>query len=172
MIALSLVLARPDLVRSLTLLGSASSFPAAAREGMRARAGVLREQGMAAVVEPSLERWYTAETRKRRPDLMDRVSKTLLGDDPWVQAAIWDIVADLEVTDRLGEILCPALVVVGAEDTSTPPAASEVLATGIRRARLVVVPRAAHLVTVEAPEAVNAALLPFLASIRGERLVG
>lgn len=162
MLAQATVLARPDLVRTLTLIGTASTFPEAARESMRARAQAIREGGMAAVLQSSLERWFTPELRGRRPDIVDRVTKTILADDPATQAAVWDIVATFDVQDRLGEIQCPTLVLVGELDPSTPPAAATALMKGIAGAKMIILPGVSHIVTVEAPQAVNSELVSFL----------
>ena len=162
MIAQATVLARPDLVRSLILMGTASKFSVEARAGMKARAEAIRKGGMAAVLSSSLDRWFTPETRARRPDLIDRVTKTILGDDPAVHAAIWEIISQFDVHDRLGEVRCPTLVLVGEQDPSTPPAAALALADAIPGARMVVLPKASHMIQLEAPEEVNAELKGFL----------
>lgn len=163
MIAQVAALTRPQLIRSLTLIGTAPSFPNEVRGSMRARAELVRTQGMAAVVESSLERWFTQETRERRPDIMDRLTKTLLADDAATHATIWDMISGLDLDNRLSEISCPTLVLVGEKDPSTPPAIASRLAGAIKGSSLVVVPEASHIVTVEAPSAVNTALLGFLA---------
>ena len=162
MIAQPLALARPDLLRSLTLIGTASEFSEEVRGALRARAQTIRSQGMTAVLASSLERWFTPETRSQRPDIMDRLTKTVLGDDPAHQAAIWDLIARLDVRERLGELRCPTLVLVGEQDASTPPAAAKDVAAAILNAELQVLPRTAHIVTVEAPEVVNHAIVTFL----------
>ncbi len=163
MIAQTLALAYPHLVRSLTLIGTASTFPQPARNAMKDRAQTVRAGGMAAVLASSLQRWFTPATIAQRPDIVDRVTKTILADDPAVHAAIWDIIANFDVYDRLAEIACPTLILVGEQDSSTPPAAASALARGIRGSRLVIIPNAAHILNVEAPFAVNAALQNFLA---------
>lgn len=119
---------------------------------------------MAAVVQSTLERWFTPETRARRPDIMDRVSKTLLADNPAVHAAIWEMIAAFETHDRLKEITCPTLVLVGDRDPSTPPSTASALAKAIAGAEVVVIPNASHLVTVEAPVAVSTEMQRFLVS--------
>jgi len=169
MLAQATVLARPELIRTLTLIGTASTFPEAVRDGMRARAQALRADGMKAVLQSSLERWYTPEFLIGRPDIVDRVTKTILTDDPAIQAAIWEMIAGFEVRDRLGEIQCPTLVLVGERDPSTPPSVAAVLAEGIPGARMVVIPNASHIVTVEAPVAMNAELQRFMGALRPAR---
>jgi len=162
MIAQVITLTRPGLVRSLTLIGTASHFPEVVRDGMRARAKTARAGGMAAVLQSSLERWFTPETRTQRPDIVDRITKTLLGNDPATHAAIWDVISKLDIHTRLGEIRCPTLILVGERDPSTPPSVAYGLLEAIPSAKITVIPDASHIVTVEAPAAVNDALEEFL----------
>jgi pimeloyl-ACP methyl ester carboxylesterase len=65
-------------------------------------------------------------------------------------------------TPTLATISCPTLVIVGAEDTLTPPAESEKLAKAVKGAKLVKVPKAGHLSNIESPEAFIAALTAFV----------
>ena len=65
-------------------------------------------------------------------------------------------------TPDLGRIRCPALVIVGEEDTVTPPADAELLARTIPGTELVALPRAGHLSNLEAPEDFSGALTRFL----------
>lgn len=74
------------------------------------------------------------------------------------------ILARESVYDQLGQIKTPTLVVVGAEDVPTPVARAERIAEKIPGAKLVVIPNAGHLCTVEEPDAVNAAIKDFLAA--------
>lgn len=68
-----------------------------------------------------------------------------------------------DTLDRLAGIAAPTLVLTGAEDILTPPSAAQELADGIPGARLQILERGGHLMSVEYPEAVAAALLAFLA---------
>ncbi len=164
MIAQVVAVTFPQLIRTLSLIGTAPSFPDEVRRGMQARAELVRAQGMAAIVESSLERWLTRNTREHRPDITDRLIKTLLGDDAPTHAAIWDIISGLDLDERLSDITCPTLVLVGEQDPSTPPAVARRLAGAIERSSLMVIPNSSHIATVEAPAAVNTALLDFLAA--------
>ena len=162
MLAQATVLARPDLVLTLTLIGTASTFTEAARSGMRARASLVRTEGMASILGSSLDRWFTPEFRSARPDIIDRVTTTILADDPAIHSAIWEMIAGFDVHERLDEIKCPTLILVGALDPSTPPSAATAMLQAIAGATMVVLPGVSHIATVEAPGAVNAELLAFL----------
>lgn len=63
----------------------------------------------------------------------------------------------------LSAIACPTLVLVGDGDELTPPPLAEEIAAGISGARLVVIPQCGHLSTLERPQAVNAALVEWMA---------
>lgn len=70
-----------------------------------------------------------------------------------------------DVTERVGEIRLPTLVVCGAEDRMTPLRQSQFLAGAIPSARLEVIPQAGHMAMLEQPQAVANVLRPFIGSI-------
>jgi 3-oxoadipate enol-lactonase len=76
-------------------------------------------------------------------------------------AGCCDAIAKLDLLDRLKEIECPTLVIVGEEDPGTPPEAAKLIQANIPGAELVIIPSAAHLSNVEQAEAFNKALTKF-----------
>lgn len=64
--------------------------------------------------------------------------------------------------DTLAKITCPTLILVGDQDTVTPPADSKLMADRIKGAKLVTIPGAGHLSPLEQPRAFNKALREFL----------
>ncbi|MCX4745921.1 alpha/beta fold hydrolase [Kitasatospora sp. NBC_01287] len=162
MLGQSLAATEPDLVRSLTLIGTTASFSADGRAAMLERARTARSGGMAALLPATIARWFTPETVARRPDLIDRVTTTLLADDPLVHAAVWEMIAGLDLAPGLGRIGCPTLVLVGTEDRSTPVAAAQELRDGIAGARLEIIPDTSHLAPLEHPGLTNTHLRSFL----------
>lgn len=65
--------------------------------------------------------------------------------------------------DLLAKITCPALVMTGEHDAWASPAQHEAIAAAIPGSELVVVPGAGHMIQLEAPDAVNAAIADWLA---------
>jgi pimeloyl-ACP methyl ester carboxylesterase len=64
--------------------------------------------------------------------------------------------------DRLPEIDCPALTIVGAEDHGTPPEMARQIHASLRGSERVVIERAGHLSNIEQPAAFNDTLLGLL----------
>ena len=165
MIAQALALSRPDLVRSLVLIGTAASFPEQDRQALHARATLARVGGMAAVLPSTVERWFTPATVSGRPDIIDRVAKTLLGGDAAVHAAMWDMIAGLDFADRLHRIEHPTLILVGDLDPSCPPSAARALQAGIAGSRLEILPETSHMAILERPDLANEHIIAFLAKL-------
>ncbi len=162
MVAQYFALNHPELVRSLCLIGSACTLPEPVRQAMRERAARARREGMQAVLAMATGHWFATEFRQRRPDVIDRVEKTFLGFEPGQYAALWEMIATLETRERLAELVCPTLVLVGEQDASTPSAAARVIGERIAGAQVEVIAGAAHLVPMEAPQEINRLLQTFL----------
>jgi len=78
--------------------------------------------------------------------------------------AIFGVTDREPIQDEIEKITAPTLVVVGSEDVATPVAKAELIASTIPGAQLVTLPGVGHVSTLEAPDAVNAAIVPFLAT--------
>ena len=68
-------------------------------------------------------------------------------------------------TSTLADIVIPALVVVGAEDALTPPAASKEIVAGLVHGRYAEIAGAGHLTPLERPDELNEELLVFLQEV-------
>ncbi|MBB2158401.1 alpha/beta fold hydrolase [Gluconacetobacter diazotrophicus] len=164
MIAQELAISYPDRIRSLTLAATAASFSEEVRDYLRDHGSTARAQGMISAL-PSLPLSLAGSTLQRRPDLLERLTKTTLAMDSGVYAAAWSEIADFDAADRLGSIQCPTLLLVGEEDRNTPPAVSALIARAISGAEVVVIPEASHMVPLEAAERFNRELLRFLRDV-------
>ncbi|MFC1878344.1 alpha/beta fold hydrolase [Chloroflexota bacterium] len=70
-----------------------------------------------------------------------------------------------DASERLAEVCLPTLLVCGEEDKMTPLRYSQFMADRITDARLVSIPGAGHMVMLERPQAVAAAMVNFLEGI-------
>jgi 3-oxoadipate enol-lactonase len=100
------------------------------------------------------------------PDLLAEVVETMSRIDPAAYrlgaAAVW--LADQR--DRAAAIDVPTLVLVGDDDSITPPSLSEELLGMIAGSRLEVIEGAGHLANIEQPQAFNRAIESFLSRQR------
>ncbi|XHR85952.1 MAG: alpha/beta fold hydrolase [Gloeotrichia echinulata GP01] len=71
-------------------------------------------------------------------------------------------IIDCDTTNRLKDIHCPTLVLVGKQDILTPVKFSQQLAQGIPNAKLIVLDCGGHGFLVESPQTVASAMLQFL----------
>lgn len=125
------------------------------------RIAKVEAEGMAAIVDTVLERWFTAGFRQRAPEQVAIVRDMLLGTAPAGYSANCAAVRDMDQRADIGSIGVPTLVIAGTHDGSTPAADGRAVADAIPGARFVELD-AAHLSNWEQSEQFNQALLAFL----------
>jgi len=157
----------PEVVRSLVLCDTTSRFPADVGPVWEERIRTVEAKGMEAMVEPTLQRWFTAPFRERRPEVMDRVRAMLRATPPQGYTGCCHAIPKINTTDRLREVRCPALVIVGEEDPGTPVEMARAIYAALPSAELVILRSASHLSNMEQPEEFNRVLLGFLDKVSG-----
>jgi 3-oxoadipate enol-lactonase len=158
MIGQTLALARPDLVKSLVLCDTSSNFSLDVEE----RARTVAAGGLEPMVEPTLRRFLSDSFRARAPEVVQKVAEMIRSTPVPGYLGCCHAVSKMAVGARLGDIRCPALVVVGEHDMVTPLSMAMEIHQGIRDSELFVVPDAAHLANLEQPDLFNDALSRFL----------
>jgi 3-oxoadipate enol-lactonase len=162
MVAQTFALDYPEIVESLILADTTSEYAPEARRAFEERARAVETHGIGPIVESTLERWFTPEYRLAEPAKVDEIRSTLSLADQFGYAAACRAVAGVDLTDRLGKLTMPALVIVGSEDPGTPPSAAERLRDAIPGARLEVISGASHLSNVSHAAEFNALVDGFL----------
>lgn len=150
MIAQEFAITHPERVSGLMLCGCPGAMPPEARPMILERGLAAERGGMAAVVDGTIERWFTADFRSQ--PVVETVRKRLLSDDVAGWSAAWTAIADFAALPRLGAVRAPTLVVSGSADVATPFAASTALAAAIPGAELAVLPGASHMMQFEGAE--------------------
>ena len=157
-IALTLALDHPRRVLALGLMGGGArlkvspeliqntSNPATLSHALQA----IAEMAFSPVVEPRVKQLAMQRMAATR-------STVLNGD--FIACNQFDIM------DRLAKIRVPTLVVCGADDRMTPLRYSEHLVSSIKRAELIIVPDAGHMVMIEKPKEVASAITSFISGI-------
>lgn len=158
---------RPELIRSLTLLGTSAGPEDPEKVKRYKLLGTvyrmtaippLRKQvlpimfGPAFLADPTkqavIDEWERRLKRCRRSG----VSKAVMG-----------VANRLPIEGEIGRITAPTLVIVGADDVATPPHQAQLIAQRIPGARLERIPDCGHSSTLEQPATVTGLLRDFLA---------
>jgi 3-oxoadipate enol-lactonase len=146
----------PGRVAALSLVCTSAYLPPA--DGWYARATQVRSGGLAAISAAVISRWFTPAYAAAAPSVIDQFRAGLEGTDPEGYACCCEAIAGMDLRADLAAITAPALVIAGADDPATPPEHGAAIAAGIAGARLEVIPDAAHLAAVSAPDTVADAL--------------
>ena len=155
-------LAAPERLDRLVIVSSTSHIPPEGRGMWDERIAVARAQGMQAHVEATLARWFTAPYRAAHPEVMARIG-ALIAATPVAGFAGWGAaICTLDVTAQLDAVRAPTLVICGADDPGTPPAANQAIAAAIPGSRLEIIPHASHQLVIEQAETFNRLLTEFL----------
>ncbi len=162
MIGQVLALKNPGMLQSLILCDTSSRIPEEALPIWEERIGLAQKQGMDALVESTMERWFTASFRRRPLPALDKIRGMIRTTPVKGYVGCSRAIMRLNLTERLREITLPSFIIVGEEDPGTPVAASQVIHEQIKGSELVILKSAAHLSNIEQQDAFNTAVMAFL----------
>jgi 3-oxoadipate enol-lactonase len=159
-IAMAYALARPEKVEGLILMDTTAGYGEEMRPAWEQRAIDVEARGMEPVAAVNLPRWFSDDFLES--DAAREVRDRLLSNDAASYAAACRALGAFDVRDRLVEIRCPTLILVGAEDPATPVAMSREIHERIRDSELHLLDGLRHLAPVEAPERIGRLVASFL----------
>jgi 3-oxoadipate enol-lactonase len=127
----------------------------------------VKQRGSAPAIEAMLPRLLAESTRQTRSDVVEYVGAMMQRQRPaGIVGALLGMAERPDSTTLLPTITAQTLVVFGAADVITPAQTEGPgLADSIPHARLVVIPNAGHMSSLEQPEAFNRTVREFLAQV-------
>jgi 3-oxoadipate enol-lactonase len=149
-------------LRSLVLCDTAALIPSEAQPVWQERIDTARKNGLAALVESTLQRWFTPPYLDQNPPQVQLIRKLFLSTPLAGYIGCSEAIRNLDYLERLTEIKIPTQIIVGRDDPGTPVAAAQAMHKRITDSKLVVLDSAAHLSNVEQPEAFNQSLMKFI----------
>ena len=165
MVGQELALRHPALVGALVLANTTSGYPDAARAAWTQRIATVQAQGIEAIADAVMARYFHDGFRAAHPATVARFRQRLVTTDTTGYAGCCAAVGGVDTTVRLGHIAVPALVLAGELDQGTPVEMARTLAEGIPGAALQVIAKASHLGAVEQPLAFADAVVDFIAAL-------
>ena len=167
MTAQELAIRHPSDVSALLAIAGPCSYDTTRRATIAARGIDSLAYGMSAVIDATMERWFTPAFRQSPEALAARTY--LLERDPRGWAQGWKAISGLDTEPRLNQLRIPELCVAGECDVSSTPAAVRRIADAIPGARYEVLPGAPHMLFIEQLDATAAVMMRFLNALHDHR---
>ncbi len=154
-------------LKSLILCDTkASADSEEAKQARVTTAAKVLEEGSEFLAVAMAEKLFSSKTIDEQPALVEEVQETIRSTSPKsIASALRGMAARPDMTGKLKDIDVPTLVIVGEDDTLTPPEEMQSIAEAIPNSCFVQVPEAGHMSPLERPDEVNRAIRDFLSSL-------
>jgi len=162
MIGQVLTIRHPEMMDHVVIADSTGKAAPNAATIWGERATLARKQGMSALVQPTLSRWFTDPYREQHPDVMTHIGHMIEHTSVEGYAGCCSAIAVIHTHEGLQQLHTPGLVIVGDQDLATPPAMSEQIHQHWPKSEFVVLKDAAHLANIEQAQAFNNAVMQFI----------
>ena len=165
MVGLGLAIEHPHRIKTLICCGARGDAPDAYAQLWRDRVEVVMEQGISAVVDPTLERWFTPSFMEepRAADIVALTRDMILTTSVEGYCGCAAALTRLDYFGQLSRIELPVLFIAGDEDQAAPKDVMRNMFEVTGNAEFAIVNGAAHLMNLEQPELFNAVVEPWLA---------
>jgi pimeloyl-ACP methyl ester carboxylesterase len=163
-VALAMLRLAPRYIQALVLADTKPQADTAEGAANRQRMiDLVRERGVDAIADELVPKLLGDTTRHNQPDIAELVRAIARENSvDSIARALAVMMTRPDSTPLLAAIHVPVHVIVGAEDTLTPPALSEAMQRDIAGATLTIVPNAGHLSNLENADRFDEALAEFL----------
>jgi len=166
-VALAFARRHPAKLKGLILADTRAEADPPEAKTKRAEAIALVEaKGVPALFDGMLPKATSDRTRSESPNVIEELKAIAA-----MQSAAGTIAGLAMLRDRpdstesLSSIVVPTLIIVGAEDATTPPALSKAMAAAIPNSTFIEIAGAGHFANAEAPAEFNEAILGWLKGI-------
>jgi 3-oxoadipate enol-lactonase len=152
----------PDRVDRVVICDSPCMSTPQSAQQWEERIAAAQKNGMAAVVEPTIARWFPPETVAKNPPHLDKLRR-MIGATPLDgYIGCCAALADHNYNDKIDTVTRPVLFMVGEKDGVTP-AAMKQMHERLSGSRYVVLSGAGHISNMDRPAEFTRAIEDFLA---------
>ena len=153
----------PERIASLVLCDTACIMPP--HSLWNERISIARSDGIEALIQSTLERWFTPAFHETGREKLEQVREMILSTSAEGYIGCAQAIRDMDLCDNLSSISVPTLIMVGEDDPACPVSAAKALYNGIDGSKLVVIPEAAHLPNIEQTTQFNTVLRDWFISL-------
>jgi len=161
--ALGFAQKHPDRLDKVIVCDSPCQSTPQSTQQWRERIAIAEKDGMAALVEPTVGRWFPPEVLQANPPYLDKV-RAMVRTTPvngFIGCAA--ALADHNYASAAATVTRPVLFIAGEKDGVTP-AAMRKMNEALPGSRYVELPGAGHISNLDQPQGFNAAVRDFIAA--------
>lgn len=166
MVGLRMALKYPEIIRSLILIDTSSEAePVGTISQNRLMVWTAKHVGLKVLARRIMKMFFGPEFLRdpEKKELRKIWRSHFLANKPGnIARAAKGVLSRKSITSHLKQIKQPCLILVGQHDRLTDLEKAEIMHENLKNSSLVIVPRAAHMATVEEPEIVNTLIRDFL----------
>lgn len=159
--ALGLAQRHADRFDRIVVCDSPCASSEASAQQWEERIEIARQQGMQVLVEPTLGRWFPAETIEANPPFVQKIRKMIAATAVNGFIGCAAALADHDFRSGASGVTLPVLLLVGEKDGPVPGPMRQ-LHEQVPGSRFVELPGAGHISNMHKPDAFNRALADFL----------
>jgi 3-oxoadipate enol-lactonase len=152
-------LTTPGRVKSLVLANTAARIGTV--ESWTERINLVHHEGMSAVADRAMERWFTPAFHERDPETVHAFRAMVQNCPAEGYLGCCAALRDADLRDSISKITARTLLVASSADAATPPEGLDFIHERVSRSELVTLD-SAHLSNVECAEEFTAVVLNFL----------
>jgi len=160
--ALGLAERHPDRFESIIVCDSPCQSTPQSSQQWEERIAVAQKQGIAALVEPTVSRWFPPEILAKNPPHIDKVRAMIRATPVNGFIGCAAALADHDYATAIADVKCPTLFLVGEKDAPAP--AMRKLHERLSGSRYTALPGAGHISNMDRPAEFNRAVADFLGS--------
>ena len=161
--ALGLAERRPQRFHSIVVADSPCQSTPQSSQQWEERIAVAQKQGIEALVEPTVARWFPPETVAANPPYLDKIRAMIRATPVNGFIGCAAALAAHDYASAVGTVKCPTLFIVGEQDGATPIAMAK-LHEKLAGSRFVTLPGAGHISNMDRPAEFSRALRAFLSA--------
>jgi len=159
--AMGLVQRVPDRLDRVVVCDSPCASTPASAQQWEERIEVAKSQGMLALADPTIARWFPPETVAAKPPYLAKIREMILATPVNGFIGCAAALGDHDYCSAVRTVKRPVLFVAGEKDGATP-AAMRQMQTELPGSRYVELPGAGHISNLDQPSLFNKALDEFL----------
>jgi 3-oxoadipate enol-lactonase len=158
--ALGLAERHPDRFERIIVCDSPCQSTPQSSQQWEERIAVAQKQGIAALVEPMVSRWFPPEILAKNPPHLDKVRAMIRATPVNGFIGCAAALADHDYAAAIADVKCPVLFLVGEKDAPAP--AMRKLHERLPGSRYIELPGAGHISNMDRPAEFNRAIADFL----------